>query len=211
MLTARLRVALPPDTWIRDVSQRFPTAEFRLLTGVALDDGALELGEILGGDVAAAVEATRSHSNVADYNLLYRDERRALARYRTSDVGLYHLAADTTLPPEYPIVVRDGWFVYELSGSRAEFDALRATLEEGGLRYELLSLVTRSESAGLLTDRQREVLGVARRAGYYEVPRRTTLQAVAERVDIDKSTASEILRRAEGRLVDWYLREETDR
>jgi predicted DNA binding protein len=211
MLNARLRVALPSDTWISDVSRNFPNAEFRLLTGVALDDEALELGEVLGESVGSAVDAARSHPNVSDYNLLYSDDRRALARYRTSDAGLYDLAVDTTLPPEYPVIVRDGWFVYELSGSREEFDALRGKLEEAGLAYELVSLVTRSASAGLLTDRQREVLGVARSAGYYEVPRRTTLQSVAERVGIDKSTASEILRRAEGRLVDWYLREEADR
>jgi predicted DNA binding protein len=211
MLNARLRVALPPDTWISDVSQGFPNAEFRLLTGVALDDGALELGEVLGDAAESAVEAAQSHPNVEEYNLLYADERRALGRYRTTDAGLYELAADTTFPPEYPVIVRDGWFIYELSGTREEFDALRETLENAELRYELLSLVTRSESSGLLTDRQREVLGVARRAGYYEVPRRTTLQTVADRVGIDKSTASEILRRAEGRLVDWYLREETDR
>lgn len=211
MLNARLRVALPPDAWISEVSRAYPNAEFRLLTGVALEDSALELGEILGGDVEAAVEAARSHSNVDDYNLLYLDDRRSLARYRTTDTGLYDLAANTAFPPEYPVVVRDGRFVYELTGSRDEFDSLRENLEAAGLQYELLSLVTRAESAGLLTDRQREVVGVARRAGYYEVPRRTTLQTVAERVDIDKSTASEILRRAEGRLVDWYLREEADR
>lgn len=211
MLTARLRVSLPPDAWITEVSSQFPDAEFRLLTGVALDDGALELGEIRGGPVDAAVEATRSHPRVSDYNLLYADDRRALARYRTSDAGLYDLAVDTTLPPEYPVVVSDGRFVYELSGSREEFDALRATLDEADVSYELLSLVTRSESTGLLTDRQREVLGVARRSGYYEVPRRTTLSSVAEQVGIDTSTASEILRRAEGRLVDWHLRESAER
>ena len=211
MLNARLRVSLPDGSWVREVSRAFPSAEFRLLTGVALDGEALELGEVRGESVQNIVAATRDHPHIADYNLLYSDDTRALARYRSSDTGMYRLAANTTLPPEYPVVVRDGRFVYELSGSRAEFDSLRENLEVADLEYELLSLVTRSESAGLLTDRQREVVSVARRAGYYEVPRRTTLQTVAERVGIDKSTPSEILRRAEGRLVDWYLREEADR
>jgi predicted DNA binding protein len=211
MLNARLRVSLPEDSWVREVSRSFPNAEFRLLTGVALDGEALELGEVLGTAVDDVVAATRAHPHISDYNLLYSDGTRALARYRSSDTGMYRLAANTTLPPEYPVVVRDGHFVYELTGSRDEFDALRENLAAAGLDYELLSLVTRAESAGLLTDRQREVLGVARRVGYYEVPRQTTLQTVAGRVGIDKSTASEILRRAEGRLVDWYLREEADR
>jgi DNA-binding CsgD family transcriptional regulator len=56
-----------------------------------------------------------------------------------------------------------------------------------------------------LTDRQREVLETARDVGYYEVPRRTTIDAIADRLDIDSSTASEHLQRAERHLVDAAL------
>ena len=56
-----------------------------------------------------------------------------------------------------------------------------------------------------MTDRQREVLETARRMGYFEVPRACTLADVAEREAVDKSTASEILRRGQDRIVSWYL------
>lgn len=61
------------------------------------------------------------------------------------------------------------------------------------------------EPTRLLTDRQREVLDTALREGYFEVPRECTLAEVAETLDIDKSTASEILRRAYARIVKWYI------
>lgn len=56
-----------------------------------------------------------------------------------------------------------------------------------------------------LTDRQREVLETARDIGYYEVPRRTTIDAIADRLNIDSSTASEHLQRAERHLVEAVL------
>ncbi|MDZ7850528.1 MAG: helix-turn-helix domain-containing protein [Halodesulfurarchaeum sp.] len=55
-----------------------------------------------------------------------------------------------------------------------------------------------------LTARQTEVFEAAHRAGYFEIPREATIQAVADRTSVSKSTASEILRRAVRNLVDWY-------
>jgi predicted DNA binding protein len=55
-----------------------------------------------------------------------------------------------------------------------------------------------------LTARQAEVFEAAHRAGYFEIPREATLRDVAERTSVNKSTASETLRRAVRNLVEWY-------
>jgi PAS domain S-box-containing protein len=52
-----------------------------------------------------------------------------------------------------------------------------------------------------LTERQREVLEVAHRHGYYEWPRDSTGEDVAESLDISVPTLTEHLRRAEAKLV----------
>ncbi|WP_211609245.1 helix-turn-helix domain-containing protein [Halogranum amylolyticum] len=57
----------------------------------------------------------------------------------------------------------------------------------------------------LLTDRQQQVFLAAVEQGYYETPRRATLTDVAESMEISKATASNILHRAEGRIVDWFV------
>jgi hypothetical protein len=65
-----------------------------------------------------------------------------------------------------------------------------------------------SAPAGLLaelTDRQREVLEVLYRAGYFEWPRESTAQEVADRVGIDQSTLQGHLRKAEHALVSELL------
>jgi predicted DNA binding protein len=86
-----------------------------------------------------------------------------------------------------------------------EFDRFRALLSDSEHAYELLSIVGTDRERRLLTERQRELLEIAVRQGYFEIPRDCTLAELAEGVGIDKSTASEVLRRGEARLLKWFL------
>lgn len=56
-----------------------------------------------------------------------------------------------------------------------------------------------------LTDRQREVIQTAFDMGYYEVPREATTEDVAAQLDIDPSTVTEHLQRAERNILSRYL------
>lgn len=53
-----------------------------------------------------------------------------------------------------------------------------------------------------LSKRQREVFRTAYREGYYELPRETTTEAIADTVGIQRRTAEHHLRRAEKKLAD---------
>lgn len=53
----------------------------------------------------------------------------------------------------------------------------------------------------LLTDRQMEVFDLACRYGYYEVPQRTSIGELAEKLGISPSTCAELLRKAEKKLL----------
>lgn len=57
------------------------------------------------------------------------------------------------------------------------------------------------ELSTILTDRQREVLGVAVEEGYYEEPRQTTHQEIASAVGLTAGTVGEHLRKAEERIL----------
>lgn len=56
-----------------------------------------------------------------------------------------------------------------------------------------------------LTDRQRDVLQVAYKEGYYDVPRNASTEDVAAEVGIDPSTVAEHLQRAERNLLTQHL------
>ncbi|WP_281193740.1 helix-turn-helix domain-containing protein [Halorubrum sp. F4] len=57
-----------------------------------------------------------------------------------------------------------------------------------------------------LTDRQFDALSAAVESGYYESPRETTVEAVADRIDAAPSTASEHLRKAESAVMTAFIR-----
>lgn len=65
----------------------------------------------------------------------------------------------------------------------------------------------RRDGVARLSDRQRDALAAAWAAGYYELPREGGIEAVADRLDCATSTASDLLRRAQRRLVAAALDE----
>ncbi|ELZ18450.1 Bacterio-opsin activator HTH domain-containing protein [Haloterrigena salina JCM 13891] len=205
MITASLRIRLPEDAWVAEVSRSFPSATFRLLSGVRTGDRAVELGEVVAENPREVSGAIATHPSIEAHERLAVTDDRSLSKYETTETALYEFVESASLPPEFPIVVRAGWYELDFTGTRDEFDGLRAMLEDATLRYELQSLVEADETATLLTDRQRATLEAALREGYFEVPRECTLDTVAGTLGVDESTASGVLRRGQAKLVKWHL------
>jgi predicted DNA binding protein len=205
MMRARFRMALPPDLWVVAVSTAFPDATFRLLAGVPKSDRALELGEVVADDPTAAAAAIRDHEDTLAYERLHADDERAITRYETTDQRLYEFLLGASLPPEFPLAVTDGEMEFDLTATREQFEQFGAALDASGLQYDLLMAVETEADGSVLTDRQRECLTVAQRRGYFEVPRDCTLADLADDLGVDKSTASETLRRGTARVLEQFL------
>jgi predicted DNA binding protein len=83
-------------------------------------------------------------------------------------------------------------------------DELSAALGDlpDAVEVEVLRTGTcRRAARPVLTERQRAALRVARAVGYYDLPRSGELARVADELDCSSSAASDLLRRAERRLV----------
>lgn len=205
MIEARFRLQLPADLWISEVSTSFPDATFRLLTGVPMGTTALELGEITASDPEAAGNAVERHPDVVEYDQLYLDDHRTIAQYEAVEQQLYEFLGDSSLPPEFPVRFENGAMEFDVTATRDQFELIGAGLDASGYEYDLLSVVEGRDPETLLTDRQRECLTVALRNGYFRVPRACTLEDVAETIGVDKSTASETIRRGSARVLEWFL------
>lgn len=205
MLRARFRMPLSEEIWATAVTTSFPDATLRLLTGVPMDDRALELGEVRADDPRAVVDAIETHPDITAYESLFVGDDRAIGQYEAAEQSLYEFLWGSSLPPEFPIVVADGVMEFDVTATREQFEAFGDALDANGREYDLLSVVHTDASGGLLTDRQRECLTVALREGYFEVPRRCPLAEVANVLGVDKSTASETIRRAVARVLAQFL------
>lgn len=215
MARAVFDVVLPDTAWVGRVSRQYREVEFRLLAGVRVEDGAIELGEFLirrtgrrghdddrrAADVDAIATAIRDDPAVFDFDLLHASSDRALAQYRTVDTHLYDLSAVARVAPSFPVSVRAGRVVHEVNLPRARLEEMTAALEMAEYDYEMRSITRTDDASSLLTPRQYEAVETALSHGYYDTPRRATLTEVAGAMDVDKSTLSDLLHRAEERLV----------
>lgn len=95
-----------------------------------------------------------------------------------------------------------------LTGSQDRMSNEVAAFESAGIDVTLKQLRGyRVEETAIdsLTDRQRELVELAFDSGYYDVPRRATTKEVASEIELDDSTVSEHLRRAERNLIASVL------
>lgn len=112
--------------------------------------------------------------------------------------------------------------IYELERPKLQGTKIRISVvaEEGvlkqllgglsrlGVPHRIVSLgrpEPRTYALASLTSRQMSVLRLAHAMGYYEIPRRTTTEALARYLDMDKGTVGEHLRRAEKHVFEQIL------
>lgn len=107
---------------------------------------------------------------------------------------------------DHVILAADGTAQTQIRGTREEVGEFLSGL--GELETESVSILPEADDrvrGDLLTEHQERALGRAAALGYFEVPRRTQLGELADRLDMSTSALSELLRRAQGRLISAYL------
>jgi hypothetical protein len=108
-------------------------------------------------------------------------------------------------PP--PVVFLAGGEVrFEAVGDPEDLSEFHERLSEPlDVRIERVGGFRRGPDPATLTDRQRAALETAAAVGYYDVPRTGTVADVAARLTCATSTAGELLRKAESRVLLDYV------
>jgi len=94
--------------------------------------------------------------------------------------------------------------ILSLVGSQHDIADIIDTYQSAGVRTDLRRLAAYDGGGhplDTLTDRQREIVETAHAMGYYEVPRRVSIDDIAAEFDVDPSTVAEHLQRAERNLL----------
>lgn len=103
-----------------------------------------------------------------------------------------------------PYQLENGTAHFVLRTSEDRLSTLGSELEAAGYSYTIDSLQTDLEQSGLLTESQEVTVGRAIEMGYYDMPRESSLTDLADDIDRAKSTVSETMQRAEGKIIKAY-------
>lgn len=209
MPRAKVQVELPESAWLADVSRDFPAGDFRIVTVLAGEDTGIALVHIQVDAPMPVLAAIEGSEHVRSADLFWAEGDEALVQVEANAPPLLVPLWRAGVPVELPFDVTDGTASWAVTTSQHRLSAFRAALDETDIVYDVqhVSDVTTSDADRLLTGRQREVLRTAAELGYYDTPRDATLTDVAATLDISKSNCSELLHRAEGHVVDWFLEE----
>ena len=111
---------------------------------------------------------------------------------------------DLDLIWDTPTIIAEDKLVISVIGDKDSlkrfFEAVKLIGEIKRIKY--LPLVFQNYNIlSCLTDRQKEIVLVAKRSGYYDYPRGITGEQLAEKIGISKAATIEHLRKAEARLI----------
>lgn len=206
MVNAELTIHPPERTWIYKISTKYPDVLFKVVAVITRDGSGIGLLEV-STDKIENILVDLKDINVS-IDIIDKKGGKVLLRFETPNPLPIIAAKKSGVPVETPFYIKDGEINWEISAPRKNISKLRQKLDKLGLKPEVDKVVEIPDSEKLLTDRQREVLLKAIDRGYYETPRKTSLSNIADELGIAKSTCSQILHRAEEKIVKKFIESE---
>jgi len=207
MPRAVLTVHIPDRVWMGRLTRRHPDAEFRILTAFPDGDHGTAMAEVTVDRPGEVLQDMDDCEEVVDLELLGRPGPEALVQFETSEPLLLVPVRKSGALLDLPFEVRDGRASWEVTATRDRLSTLGDQLQALGISFEVESVTQGVEADRLLTDRQSTLVETAVEEGYYDTPRDCTLTDLAAEVGVAKSTASETLHRAEGKIVKEFVDE----
>ncbi|MFB6228068.1 MAG: helix-turn-helix domain-containing protein [Halobacteriales archaeon] len=207
MPQAKLTLTLPEGVWIGEISQSYPDACFRILAAIPGDNDGVGLLEITAADLAAVLRDMEGTSEVTEIELFRRTEETVLLQFETTEPLLLAPMQGSGVPIEMPFDIVDGEASWEVTAPRERLSALTEQLDAFGIKFNVEYIRGEFAAEQFLTDQQRQLVDAAIEAGYYDTPRACSLTGLAEEVGIAKSTCSETLHRAEGKIIKRHMEE----
>ncbi|MBS3761178.1 MAG: helix-turn-helix domain-containing protein [Halodesulfurarchaeum sp.] len=208
MPQATLTITIPDTLWIGAITRDYPNAEFRILSAVSGDETGVGLVEITGAKVDEVLSAFESVPETRELNVLGRENQTGLVQFETTEPTLLFPIVGSGIPLEMPFELQNGEAIWEITTSQERLSQLGEELSAFQIQYTVEEIRYTLETETLLTDRQLSLIKTASDAGYYDSPRNATLTEVADAADIAKSTCSETLQRAEGKIIGEFLSDE---
>ena len=203
MPRAQFRFEVPGGLGV--LSRKHPETEFRIVSNLPIADGLLVILDITP-NTNATESSLAEDGLLPEYELLHADEQRLVIQYKLPSLPkTHHAILSSGNLIQFPLPIRDGWAVADLTTSQQRLSELKDAFEAANLSHDVDSVTQSTESTDLLTERQLQFVCEAVERGYYDSPRESTLTDVADALDVSKGAASGTLHRAERRIIKDFL------
>lgn len=199
---ARIKIKFPEQLWISDIFKKYPGVKLDILNFLPYD---LEKSignaiiEIMHYKIKQIIEEIKIHPSVFEFSLLEQEENRVKFNVKTKDPYLLYGVIKCGVLINFPVIVKDGFAIWKLISTRKRIDDLLTLFEEKGINFSLLRIgnspYSFEDDKNKLNLEESEILDTAINLGFFEVPRKISLEALANRLGKSKSGLSVMLRK----------------
>jgi predicted DNA binding protein len=199
---ARIKIKFPKQLWISEIFKNFPDVKMEISHFLPYD---LERSignaviEIMHYNVDSIIEEISSHPSVFELSVLEKEENKAKFNVKTKDPYLLYAIIKCGVLVNFPVRVVDGFAYWRLISSRDRIDKLLTLFEEKNVNFNLLRIGNSpyelDDNKSKLSLKELKVLDQAINLGFFEVPRKISLEELANRLGKSKSALSVMLRK----------------
>ena len=207
-----VRGEIPAEEFaLYEALRSLPDVEFEIERVVQSgDDAVMPLVWVRGAEADAVGEALEADPSTRDISLLSTFENEQLYRMQwVSEVEVVLQMITNSAATVMDAFGRDGrWYLRVLYPDQESLTKTNDFVEENGLTFDVKAIrQMQGKPVGRygLTEAQFEALDAALDAGYFAIPRETSLSELADRLEISHQALSERLRRATAALVEDAL------
>ena len=206
MIEVNLKIRCPKN-WVGSLEKGL-TAPIKFLDCKPEGDGGRGLVQIdaSGEQLERTIAAIRAHPSICHVDITpFKDG--AIGTVVTNQCVACKSLKGSKCFLTSAVSESEGWVEWNLiSGGGKALRELMDDLTNNGCEVELVR-TRRLTNKQVLTSRQGQVIKIAYARGYYEFPKKVTLEDLAKDLRIAVSTIGEILQRAERKVIGDYLNE----
>ncbi|MFX0029091.1 MAG: helix-turn-helix domain-containing protein [Candidatus Hermodarchaeota archaeon] len=199
---ARVKIKFPEQLWISDIFKKFPDVKMEISHFLPYD---LEksIGNsaivIMHYNIENIIEEIRSHPSVFEFSILEKEENKIKFNIKTKDPYLLYAIIKCGVLIDFPVRVEDGYAFWRLVSSRESIDQLLTLFEQKNINFDLLRIgvspYNLEDDKNKLTLDEITILEKAISLGFFEIPRKISLEELANQLGKSKSALSVMLRK----------------
>ena len=199
---ARIKVRFPDEIWISQIFKEFKDIHMEISYFLPYD---LEKSignsiiEIKHHQIKSILDTVRNHPSVFEFNVMEQEANNAKFNVKTKDPYLLYAIIKCGVLVDFPVRVKEGFAYWKLISSRSRIDELLTIFEEKQIQFELLRIgnapYNLDEEKNRLSLEEEEVLQKAISTGFFEIPRKISLEELANSLGKSKSALSVMLRK----------------
>lgn len=199
---ARIKIKFPDQIWIAHIFKNFRDIRMEIEHFLPYDfENSIgnSIIEIFHYSIDLIIDEVKNHKSVIDFSILEMDKKRVKFNVKTKDPFLLYAVIRCGVLVNFPIRVREGYAFWRLVSKRENIDKLLSLFDQKGIEYTLLRIgnspYSVDDDKNKLTLDESTILNKAIISGFFEIPRKISLEELANTLGKSKSALSVTLRK----------------